>query len=68
MHLIAHELLVFLVVQVAHRMAGCAPLANSEVAGKLWRLTICAPLASCVAVNKLHTVGELVEVGNLCGS
>jgi hypothetical protein len=62
MHLIAHELLVFLVVPVAHRMA------TSVVAGKLWRLTICAPLASCVAVNKLHTVGELVAVGNLCGS
>src|SRR4051812_29032839 len=55
-------------VTVAHRMAGCAPLATSVVAGKLWQLTIRTPLASCVAVNELHTVGELVAVGNLCGS
>jgi hypothetical protein len=38
------------------------PLATSVVVGKLWRLTICTPLASCVAVNELHTVGKL------CGS
>jgi hypothetical protein len=30
--------------------------------GKLWQLAICTPLASCVAVGKLYTVGKL------CGS
>jgi hypothetical protein len=47
MHLIAHELLAFLVVPVAHRIAGCAPLATSEVASKLW------------PVDNLCTISEL---------
>jgi len=46
MHLIAHELLVFLVVQVAHRMAGCAP-------ANLWGSW------QAVAVDNLCTISEL---------
>jgi hypothetical protein len=42
-------------------------LASSVAVGKLWQLTICTPLASCVAVNELHTVGKLYTAGELCG-
>ena len=50
------------------QLVGYVSLATSVVAGKLWRLMICTPLARCVAVSEMHTVSELVAVGNQCGS
>jgi hypothetical protein len=52
------------------QLAGSVLLATSVVAGKLWRLMICTPLASCIPLASLWQwvidVVVSVAVGELC--